>query len=97
MPPMKHISIDPSNPKPPTRDHPAGTKLSSSLPVAKETKVHPTKAGDENASLTFIGTATTILCGLIPSSLQHKSLTNTHCREWEGIRLMTDVGHQSSL
>lgn len=59
---MKHLTLDPSNPKPPTRDHPDGHSHPSSLPAAKETKVHPTSSsGDENASIFFVGTATTIL------------------------------------
>ena len=58
---MKHLSIDPSNPQAPTRDLPSGKEVASSLPDAKETKVHPSSAGGENASLLFVGTATTIL------------------------------------
>lgn len=55
---MKHLSINPSNAEPPTRDHPSPP---DSLPSAKETKLHPTNAGSENASIFFVGTATTIL------------------------------------
>jgi hypothetical protein len=54
----KHFTINPSVSKPPTRD---STALPSSLPPAKETKVHPTDAGNENARIFFVGTATTIL------------------------------------
>ncbi|KAE9962807.1 hypothetical protein BLS_009999 [Venturia inaequalis] len=54
----KNFSLNPSISKPPTRDH---TNFPDSLPPAKETKLHPTGAGDENASLFFVGTATTIL------------------------------------
>ncbi|KAL8710554.1 MAG: hypothetical protein Q9225_007270 [Loekoesia sp. 1 TL-2023] len=60
---MKHITINPNNEVHATRDHPQGQALASALPEAKETKVHPSNAGgdDENASLLFVGTATTIL------------------------------------
>ena len=58
---MKRLTIDPSNELSATRDQPQGRQLATSLPEAKETKVHPEKAGEENASLLFVGTATTIL------------------------------------
>jgi hypothetical protein len=54
----KNLVLDPSHAEAPTRDH---QHYPSSLPEAKETKVHPTNAGGENASLYFVGTATTIL------------------------------------
>lgn len=54
----KNLVLDPSHAEAPTRDH---QSFPSSLPDAKETKVHPTNAGGENASLYFVGTATTIL------------------------------------
>lgn len=53
------IALDPTVSEPPTRDAPQPTP--SDLPAAKETKLHPQNAGAENASLKFIGTATTIL------------------------------------
>ncbi|KAF2842927.1 Metallo-hydrolase/oxidoreductase [Patellaria atrata CBS 101060] len=55
---MKHLTIDPENKQPPTRDH---SHPPESLPKAKETKVHPNDDGGEDASLFFVGTATTIL------------------------------------
>ena len=55
---MKNLDIDPSHGEAPTRDH---AQFPSSLPAAKETHVHPTGAGGENASIFFIGTATTII------------------------------------
>ena len=58
---MKHLTIDPSAAIPPTRDYPSDAKLPESLPHATETKLHPSNAGGENASLLFVGTATTIL------------------------------------
>ncbi len=58
---MKNLTIDPSNPQAPTRDLPSGKEVAASLPDAKETKVHPRNAGGENATLLFVGTATTIL------------------------------------
>ncbi|KAG9544513.1 Metallo-hydrolase/oxidoreductase, partial [Aureobasidium melanogenum] len=54
----KNLVLDPSHAEAPTRDH---QNYPSSLPEAKETKVHPTNAGGENGSLYFVGTATTIL------------------------------------
>jgi len=57
--PKYRLVLDPSKPKPPTRDH---ASYPDSLPEAKETKVHPTSSdGAENASIYFVGTATTIL------------------------------------
>lgn len=53
------ITIDPATTKPPTRDN---ANPPAHLPVAKEEKQHPSEAGGENASVYFVGTATTILC-----------------------------------
>lgn len=56
--PSQRLILDPTVNEPPTRDlsdHP------SSLPLANETKVHPKSSGSENASIFFVGTATTIL------------------------------------
>jgi hypothetical protein len=61
MSPARHLTLDPSHPLPPTRDH-SDTGISTYMPDAKETKVHPTISGAENASLYFVGTATIILC-----------------------------------
>ncbi|RMJ21069.1 hypothetical protein PHISP_08062 [Aspergillus sp. HF37] len=59
---MQHFSIDPRNVQPPTRDLPSTAKVAPRLPDAKEVKGHPAKAGgEENASIYFVGTATTIL------------------------------------
>lgn len=58
---MKLLTVDPSASQAPTRDLPSGKELPKSLPEAKETKLHPSNAGEENASLLFVGTATTIL------------------------------------
>jgi L-ascorbate metabolism protein UlaG (beta-lactamase superfamily) len=57
---MKHLTIKPASSGAPTK---LTTSVPSSLPDAKETKVHPTNAPDAstNASLFFIGTATTII------------------------------------
>lgn len=56
--PLPHLVLDPTVDEPPTRDHPTHP---TSLPPAKEIKTHPTKTGSENASIFFVGTATTIL------------------------------------
>lgn len=58
---MQYLTIDPRTTQPPTRDLPSTAKLPSQMPGAKEVKVHPTKAGSENGSIYFVGTATTIL------------------------------------
>ncbi|KAF2747679.1 Metallo-hydrolase/oxidoreductase [Sporormia fimetaria CBS 119925] len=55
---MKQITLDPSNKVPPTRDH---KDFPSHLPDAKEVKVSPKSTGGEDASLFFVGTATTII------------------------------------
>ncbi|CAO2648915.1 Nn.00g098640.m01.CDS01 [Neocucurbitaria sp. VM-36] len=57
---MKHIQITPSASGPPLKDH---DSVPASLPDAKETKLHPANAPSDstNASLFFVGTATTIL------------------------------------
>jgi L-ascorbate metabolism protein UlaG (beta-lactamase superfamily) len=54
-----HITLDPSQTKAPTRD---AANLPSTLPESKATKAHPAGSlGQENASIYFVGTATTIL------------------------------------
>lgn len=70
--------------------------------------MHPSKPGGENASIYFVGTATTILLDFhsllfsLNSSFNGRMLSfltgfkelicfPLTCREWEGIRLMTDV------
>ncbi|MCJ1239326.1 hypothetical protein MMC14_007320 [Varicellaria rhodocarpa] len=58
---MKHLKINPKDQKSPLRAHVHGADTLSALPAAKETKVHPTNAGGENASVYFVGTATTII------------------------------------
>jgi L-ascorbate metabolism protein UlaG (beta-lactamase superfamily) len=56
---MKHLTITPSSSAPPVINQ---TSVPDSLPDAKETKVHPTNApSSTNASLFFVGTATTII------------------------------------
>ncbi|RMZ73972.1 metallo-hydrolase oxidoreductase [Pyrenophora seminiperda CCB06] len=57
---MKRIQITPNSSGPPTN---LDTTVPDSLPDAKETKIHPQNAPDAstNASLFFVGTATTIL------------------------------------
>lgn len=56
---MKRLTIDPSTSGLATKDHVA----TKAFPEAKTTKVHPSNAKEEdtNATLYFIGTATTIL------------------------------------
>lgn len=57
----EHLVLDPAHSKCPTRDHPEGKVIEQALPLAKATKLHPIKAGGENARLFFVGNATTIL------------------------------------
>ena len=58
---MKSLTIDPKTEQAPTRDFPSDKTLPKHLPQPKEVNVHPSQAGGENASLFFVGTATTIL------------------------------------
>ncbi|MCJ1384189.1 hypothetical protein MMC17_007305 [Xylographa soralifera] len=58
---MRHIAVDTSSAQSPLRDHPHGHALPEGLPTPNEVKVHPTNSGGENASIYFVGTATTIL------------------------------------
>lgn len=55
---LPRLLLDLSTDLPPTRDHPAHP---SSLPTATSIKAHPTNPGSENATIFFVGTATTIL------------------------------------
>ncbi|KAJ6114235.1 hypothetical protein N7486_000013 [Penicillium sp. IBT 16267x] len=57
---MEHVSIDPRKKDAPTRDKLKPT-CPTQLPPANEIKVHPFRAGEENASIFFVGTATTII------------------------------------
>ncbi|EXJ84502.1 hypothetical protein A1O3_05171 [Capronia epimyces CBS 606.96] len=58
----RSITIDPSRKQAPTRDRPS-TTLKEHLPPAKSSKSHPTPTTLEecNATLFFVGTATTVL------------------------------------
>jgi hypothetical protein len=71
---IPHLTLDPTKTLPPTRSLPTSAAYAhihshshahtppTSLPAAKTTKQHPTKAtGSENASIFFVGNATTIL------------------------------------
>src|SRR4051794_24334404 len=58
--PLQHLILDPKANEAPTRDNPNPIHPNS-LPDAKEVKTHPKNAGSENASLFFVGNATTIL------------------------------------
>jgi len=60
MAPLQHLVLDPNVNEvlPPTRNR---EHQATSLPTPKQTQTHPTKSGSENASLFFVGTATTIL------------------------------------
>jgi L-ascorbate metabolism protein UlaG (beta-lactamase superfamily) len=60
------ISIDTSNKQPPTRDYPTSKAIKERLPKPKASKTHannqsPEDKENNNASLFFVGTATTIL------------------------------------
>lgn len=58
---MKHLQIQPGGEKPPTRDLPAEKGFSNANLQPAEVKVYPPGSGGENASIFFVGTATTIL------------------------------------
>lgn len=54
------LPVNPAQSLPPTRD--AIAPSVTALPLAKQTQVHPKKSTDsKNASIFFVGTATTIL------------------------------------
>jgi len=56
------ISLDPSKKQAPTRDLAQSAAVKEHLPLAKSTRTHPSKTtGEDNASLFFVGTATTVL------------------------------------
>lgn len=57
-----HLTLQPGSTKLPIRESTADNSHPDTLPLAKETKVKPTGADNaQNASLYFVGTATTIL------------------------------------
>jgi hypothetical protein len=58
---MQRIFINPEDDRPATRDLPSGVTMPDDLPPPKEVKLHPSGVGNENASLFFVGTATTIM------------------------------------
>jgi hypothetical protein len=58
---MKSLTIDPKAKQAPTRDFPTHKPVPEHLPLPKKVNVHPSKSGGENASLFFVGIATTIL------------------------------------
>ena len=60
---MQILQIDTDDKQAPTRDQPESGSLQTQLPDAKSTKTHPKASpdGNTNASLLFVGTATTIL------------------------------------
>lgn len=67
---MKHLELQAGGEKPPTRDLPAEKGFSNANLQPAEVKVHPAGAGGgENASIFFVGTATTILLANSPQSL----------------------------
>ena len=65
---MKYLTLDPTDVQPPTRDDPDAEHLPSSLPDANKTLQHPRDPGEENASIFFVGTATTVLYAQLPIS-----------------------------
>jgi hypothetical protein len=72
---MKSLTIDPKKEQAPTRDFPPDKILPEELPPPKEINVHPSKAGGENASLFFVGTATTILYAHLMAESRKKWIT----------------------
>ena len=54
------LTLDTSDPRPPTKPEQTQPQIGP-LPIPHTNHVHPTNPGGENAILTFIGTATTIL------------------------------------
>lgn len=58
---MQYLTINPNTAPEPTRDRPSNHPKAENIPAAKSTAVHPKLSGGENASIYFVGTATTIL------------------------------------
>lgn len=57
---MKQIEIDPNHRQPPTRDGSAD-QVPQTLPPVKNSKSHSSKPTSENASIYFVGNATTVM------------------------------------
>lgn len=58
---MQHFTVALGQNRHPTRDFPVTRRVPSTLPDAKTTKLSPFQVGGENASIYFVGTATTIM------------------------------------
>ncbi|KAI9932653.1 hypothetical protein MW887_008902 [Aspergillus wentii] len=58
---MQHFTVALGQNRHPTRDFPVTRRVPSTLPDAKTTKLSPFQVGGENASIYFVGTATTII------------------------------------
>jgi len=73
---MNVLQIDPAAKQPPTRDLPSSKAVPQELPAAKQSNQHPlNQNGNTNASLFFVGTATTILydqvkIGIVPTDMK---------------------------
>ncbi|OOF97590.1 hypothetical protein ASPCADRAFT_44917 [Aspergillus carbonarius ITEM 5010] len=59
--PCDILTIDPTQSQPPTRNHHHPSSIPTHLPQAKATKTHTSTLAEENASVYFIGNATTII------------------------------------
>ncbi|RPD81535.1 hypothetical protein L226DRAFT_838 [Lentinus tigrinus ALCF2SS1-7] len=55
------LTLDVADSRPPTKPEANAQAQVGPMPIPHEHKVHPTSPGGENATLTFIGTATTLL------------------------------------
>jgi hypothetical protein len=69
---MKSLTIDHRKEQAPTRDFPPDKPLPEQLPLPKKVNVHPSKSGGGNASLFFVGTATTIMYVRFDGRVQSK-------------------------
>lgn len=54
---VANLTVDTNDVRPPAK----GTLVAGSAQIPKELRIHPTNPGGENATLTFVGTATTLL------------------------------------
>lgn len=73
---MKQLEVQSCREEPPTRDFPAEKGFSNANLQLAESKFHPSRSGDENASILFVGTATTILLAALDVPLAKNTIAD---------------------